>query len=94
VYVMISKYLVSLDEVAKVRDQHLAFLESLVEQGVVVAAGRQNPAVGGLVLLDVPDEERAFEVLARDPYVLNGVAEYQAIGWSPTVGVLKSYLKS
>ncbi|WP_433307941.1 YciI family protein [Actinoplanes sp. CA-030573] len=90
---MISKYLVPLDEVAKVRDEHLAFLEGLVEQGVVVAAGRQDPPVGGLVLVDVADEARAFEVMAQDPYVRNGVAEYEAIGWSPTVGVLKSYLK-
>ena len=87
-YVMISKYLVPLDEVAKVRDEHLAFLEGLVEQGVVVAAGRQNPPVGGLVLLDVADEERANEVISRDPYVLTGTAEYTAIGWLPTVGRL------
>jgi uncharacterized protein YciI len=91
---MISKYLVSLDEVAKVRDEHLAFLEGLVEQGVVVAAGRQNPPVGGMVLLDVADEERAFEVISRDPYVLKDVAEYSSIGWQPTVGVLADYGKA
>jgi uncharacterized protein YciI len=93
VYLMVSKYLVPLEEIAKVRDDHLAFLEGLVERGVVVAAGRQNPAVGGMVLLDVADEAGAREVVAQDPYVLTGSAEYTAIGWQPTVGILKNYVR-
>ena len=93
-YLMISTYLVPLDEIAKVRDQHLAFLEVLFAQGTLVAAGRQDPPVGGMVLLDVADEAAAREVLTRDPYVLNGFAEYEARGWSPTVGALKDYIKS
>jgi uncharacterized protein YciI len=94
VYLMISTYLVPLDEVAKVRDEHLAFLEGLVAQGTLVAAGRQDPPVGGIVLLDVADEATAREVMTQDPYVLRGIAEYEARGWTPTVGALKSYLKS
>ena len=93
-YLMISTYLVPLDEIAKVRDEHLAFLEGLVAKGTVVAAGRQDPPVGGMVLLDVADEAAAREVLTRDPYVLNGFAEYEARGWVPTVGALKDYIKS
>ncbi|WP_245665433.1 YciI family protein [Actinoplanes subtropicus] len=94
VYLMISTYLVPLDEVAKVRDEHLAFLDGLVAQGTLVAAGRQDPPVGGMVLLDVADEATAREVMAQDPYVLRGAAEYEARGWAPTVGVLKGYIKS
>ena len=93
-YLMISTYLVPLDEVAKARDAHLAFLEGLFEQGTLVAAGRQDPPVGGMVLLDVADEATAREVMAQDPYVLRGIAEYEAKGWTPTVGALKSYIKS
>jgi uncharacterized protein YciI len=93
VYLMISTYLVPLDEVAKARDEHLAFLEGLVAQGKLVAAGRQDPPVGGMVLLDVADEATAREVMTQDPYVLRGVAEYEARGWTPTVGALKSYIK-
>ena len=93
-YLMISTYLVPLDEVAQVRDDHLAFLEGLFAQGTLVAAGRQDPPVGGMVLLDVADEATAREVIAQDPYVLRGIAEYEARGWSPTVGALKDYIKS
>ena len=93
-YLMISTYLVPLDEVAKARDEHLAFLEGLFAQGTLVAAGRQDPPVGGMVLLDVADEAAARAVLTRDPYVVRGFAEYEARGWAPTVGALKSYVKS
>jgi uncharacterized protein len=88
VYLMVSKYLVSLDEVDKVRATHLAFLEDLAAKGVLVGAGRQNPAVGGMVLLDVADEKTAFDLISQDPYVLTGTAEYTATGWNPTVGPL------
>jgi len=94
VYLMISTYLVPLDEVAKVRDEHLAFLDGLLAQGTLVAAGRQDPPVGGMVLLDVADAATAREVMSQDPYVLRGIAEYEARGWAPTVGALASYVKS
>jgi len=94
VYLMISTYLVPLDEVAKVRDEHLAYLEGLFAQGTLVAAGRQEPAVGGMVLLDVADEAAAREVISEDPYVVRGIASYEARGWNPTVGALKDYGKS
>ena len=56
-------------------------------------AGRQDPPVGGVVLIDVDSEERALEILADDPYVTSGVAEYQALGWNPRRGSLKDHLK-
>ena len=85
---MISKYLVSLDEVAKVRDEHLAYLDSLAERGVLVGAGRQDPPVGGMILLNVDDEARARELIAEDPYVIHGTAEYTPLGWNVTKGTL------
>lgn len=90
-YLMISKYLVPLPEVDQVRDEHLAFVDGLEAKGLMVAAGRQDPPVGGVVLLNVGDAERAREIMAADPYVVRGVADYTAVGWLPTRGVLKDY---
>jgi uncharacterized protein YciI len=91
VYLMISKYSAPLDEVDKVRDEHLAYLDKLSERGLVVSAGRQDPPVGGVILFDVDTEAEARELIAADPYLLRGVAEYSAIGWRPSRGVLKDY---
>ncbi|MET0415823.1 MAG: YciI family protein [Actinoplanes sp.] len=88
---MISKYLAPLDEVDKLRDEHLAFVDALEAQRLVVAAGRQDPPVGGVILLNVTDEARAREIISEDPYVRSGVAEYTALGWRPTRGALKDY---
>ena len=92
-YLMVSKYLVSLDEVEKVRAEHLAYLDGLNERGLLVTAGRQEPPVGGVVLLNVDDEARAREVIADDPYVTSGAAEYTPIGWTATKGALAGYPK-
>jgi uncharacterized protein YciI len=91
---MISTYLVPLDEVDRLRDQHLAFLDTLEQRGLMVAAGRQDPPAGGVVILDVAGEAQAFETMAQDPYVLAGAAQYRATGFTPSRGVLKDYKAS
>lgn len=93
-YLMISKYLVPLDEVDRLRGDHLAFLDGLVQRGVLVAAGRQDPPAGGVVVLDAADEAAAHELMSTDPYVITGSAEYTAIGWRPTIGALADYGKA
>jgi uncharacterized protein YciI len=93
VYLMMSTYLVPLDEVDKVRDEHLVYVDDLLERGLALAGGRQEPAVGGILLLNVADEDQAREVIAQDPYVRHGVAEYRPVGWQPTRGVLKDYVR-
>ncbi|WP_203812781.1 YciI family protein [Paractinoplanes tereljensis] len=85
---MISKYLVSLEEVDKARDEHLAFLDGLVKSGKLVIAGRQNPPVGGLVMIEAETEDEARALMADDPYVQRGLAEYTATGFRPSLGKL------
>ncbi|MEU4243871.1 YciI family protein [Actinoplanes sp. NPDC026619] len=85
---MISRYLVPLDEVDKAREEHLAFLDGLVQQGKLVVAGRQDPPVGGLVMIDATTEAEALELMAGDPYIQRGLAEYTATGFRPSLGKL------
>lgn len=90
-YLMISTYLAPADEVDQARPAHLAFVDELERAGVLVAAGRQVPPVGGILLLDVDTEARAHELLTDDPYVRQGLAEYTATGWQPTRGSLADW---
>jgi len=91
VYLMISTYLAPLDQVDRIRDEHLSFVAGLEERGLVVAAGRQDPPVGGIILLDVATEAEAVDLISADPYVREGVASYVPTGWKPTRGVLADY---
>ena len=88
---MISKYQAPLDVVDQARADHLAFVDALGERGLVVSAGRQDPAVGGVVILDVDSATQAHEIFAEDPYVKQGLAVYEAINWLPTRGVLSTW---
>ena len=90
-YLMISTYTAPLEQVDAARDDHLRFIDGLEERGLVVSAGRQDPPVGGVVLLDVRTEAEAHVLMADDPYVLRGLAAYQAIGWQPTRGALAGW---
>jgi len=90
-YLMISTYVAPLDEVDRVREDHMRFLDGLDDRRLVVSAGRQDPPVGGVVLLDVATEAEAMALMADDPYVLRGVARYEAIGWHPSRGVLAGW---
>jgi uncharacterized protein YciI len=91
VYLMISTYTVPLEQVDAARDDHLRFIDGLEQRGLVVSAGRQDPPVGGVVLLDVRTDAEARVLMADDPYVLRGLAAYQAIGWRPTRGALAGW---
>ena len=92
-YVMISTYLAPLDAVDKAREDHLAFIDGLERRGLVVSAGRQEPPVGGVILLDVDTDDEARALIADDPYLRRGLAEYAAIGWKPTRGVLSGWTR-
>jgi uncharacterized protein YciI len=91
VYLMISTYRAPIEQVDEARTAHLAFVDELQRAGVLVSAGRQDPPVGGILLLDVESEARAHELLADDPYVRQGLADYAATGWQPTRGVLADW---
>lgn len=91
---MISKYTAPLDEVDAVRGAHLAYLDGLEERGLLATAGRQDPPVGGVLILAVDGEAEARALIADDPYVVGGLAEYTAVGWHPSRGVLADYGKA
>jgi uncharacterized protein YciI len=90
-YLMISTYLRPTDELDAARPDHLAFMAGLEATGVIVGAGRQDPPVGGIVLLDVATEAQARATMADDPYVLRGLARYEPVGWNPTRGSLATW---
>jgi uncharacterized protein YciI len=91
---MISTYLVPLDEVDKAREDHMRYLDGLEERGLVVAAGRQDPPNGGVILFAVDSDDKARALIADDPYVQRRLARYQATGWKPTRGVLAVWTRS
>ncbi len=58
---------------ARVRPDHLAYLQSLLDEGTLVLAGSIGDGSGAMVVLSVPTEQEARQVIARDPYTAAGV---------------------
>jgi uncharacterized protein len=62
-----------MDARARVRPDHLAYLQSLMEQGTVVLAGPVGDGSGAMMVLQVGSEEAARRVVKDDPYTASGV---------------------
>jgi uncharacterized protein YciI len=94
VYLMISKYLALLERLDEARPDHARYLDGLEKAGYVVSAGRQDPPVGGVIIFDVDTADEARALIADDPYVQRGLAEYEPYGWVPTRGLLANWTRT
>lgn len=83
------RYRRPLDEVMAVQEQHRAYLQSLKQEGTLIASGPLEPRTGGALLLRVPDDhvDAALDAVRDgDPYVTFGVAQYELIPWAVGTG--------
>ena len=55
------------------RPAHLQHLEPLAQAGKVVLAGPFTDGSGSLIVIEADSRESVWALLARDPYVTNGV---------------------
>lgn len=87
--VVIVRYRQPVEEVVKVQEPHRAYLRQLKADGVLIAAGPQDPRFGGMFLVRVPDDNprAALDAIRdNDPYYTSGVAQYELIPWNVTIG--------
>ena len=83
-FLLLSRYVKSLEEVNRVLEEHRAFLDRYYESGLFVASGPLEPRTGGVILtVDCPRDviDRA---LAEDPFIREGVSEYDIIEFTAT----------
>lgn len=83
------RYRRPLEEVIVHQEPHRAWQRQLKAQGVLLAAGPQDPRYGGLFLLRVPDDnpQAALDAIRdADPFYQAGVAQYELLPWAPVIG--------
>ncbi|MEV4477240.1 YciI family protein [Nonomuraea sp. NPDC049419] len=74
---------------AERRDDHVAHLEKLREQGSLVAAGPYTDLAGGMIVLRAEDESAAQALVEQDPYTQLDVTKDRRLReWRVTVGAL------
>ncbi|WP_394838164.1 YciI family protein [Pendulispora rubella] len=87
--IAIIRYRQPLERIQQVVDRHRAYLKGLQEKGILLASGPLDPRSGGALLLRVPDDAvqaTLDQVRDGDPYVLEGVAQYELLPWVPGLG--------
>jgi hypothetical protein len=70
-------------------DDHAAFVDELVARGTMVMGGPFADHSGSLVILENVGEDEARELVARDPFVVNGVFVFEEVrAWNVYVDEL------
>ena len=75
-FLLLGRYLKPIDQVEAHLDAHRAWVRTGVEAGAFIAAGREVPLQGGLIVATGVDRAEVEALIAKDPYVIEGVAEY------------------
>lgn len=83
--IAISKYLKPLAEVDTKRAAHLEFLKRGFAEGKLLAAGRQNPPVGGVIMSATLSKAQFEAFLREDPFSKEGIAEYHITEFQPAL---------
>src|SRR4051812_41484087 len=83
------RYRRPLEEVLEVTEQHRTYLKTVQDEGILIASGPMDPRSGGILLLNVPDDDiipTLDRVRDGDPYVTFGLAQYEMISWNVGLG--------
>ncbi|HET7451239.1 MAG TPA: YciI family protein [Thermoanaerobaculia bacterium] len=87
--IAIIRYRRALEDVLRVLDAHRAYLGGLRERGQLLASGPFDPRAGGLLILRVDDAapgDALDAIRDGDPFVREGIAQYETQLWAPTIG--------
>ena len=84
-FIVTLTYIRPLEELDVLMDAHMTWLRKHYESGLFLASGRQVPRKGGVIFARSGDRAELEAVLARDPFVQNGVATTEVIEFVPSM---------
>lgn len=78
------KYKKSIEEVNKVLEAHLEYLDKYFEKGKFICTGKKSfPELGGVILFNSNNLEKAKKILHEDPFYIEEIADYEIIEFQP-----------
>lgn len=83
-FILLNRYLKPLDEVDRVLPEHRRFQDAMYAAGIFIVSGRFEPRTGGATLARAESREAIEALLRDDPFVREGVTEYQIVEFTPT----------
>jgi uncharacterized protein YciI len=85
VFVLVVNYVAPLERIDELRPAHVAYLREHYANGTFLVSGRQRPPAGGLIVAADADRAEIERIVATDPYVTAGAADYTVIEFGPTM---------
>src|SRR5579859_5774637 len=83
-YLLLIQYRQPLERIDPLIPAHNAYLDKYYAQGTFIVSGRRIPRTGGVILANIASEEEMQRITAEDPFMVAGVAQYEAIAFTPT----------
>ena len=94
-FIAILKYKKSLEEVDRFLQAHRDYLAEHYAAGNFISSGPQTPRVGGVIMIKAENRTAVDAIIAKDPFNINGIADYQIVEFTPTMfcdDILKTIL--
>lgn len=66
-------------------DAHVDYLKQEYSNGNFIASGRKVPRTGGIILSNVKTRDELEGILAKDPFYIADVADYDIIEFVPSM---------
>lgn len=83
-FLLLSRYLKPVEEIDRVLPEHRAFLDRYYKSGLFIVSGPLNPRTGGVILTADAPRAAIDAALAEDPFVREGISEYEIVEFSAT----------
>ena len=77
-------YKTDLEKVDQFLDEHVGYLNEQYELGHFLASGGKIPRSGGIILSNVKSKSELEEILKKDPFKKNKLAEYELTEFIPS----------
>lgn len=83
-FIILLKYLKSLEEIDKELPSHIKYLEKYYSLKNFICSGRRTPRTGGVILCTAKDINEVEKIIKEDPFYEKKIADYEIIEFTPT----------
>lgn len=83
-FILELSYIVPLDAVDRVRDEHMSWIAGQYERGAFLVSGAKVPRTGGIILAKAMPRDDLDAIIASDPFTREGVAAYDVTEFAAT----------
>ena len=84
-FIVLLTYKKPLAAVDKYLRLHVEYLKEQYKLGNFIVSGRKVPRTGGVILSQITDRNTLDKVIAKDPFKLSDIADYEIIEFIPSM---------